>query len=266
MSPLPVAASRRLRLRKCVRCWPVVVLLLVSLATAAAADPQPAKAAPVAAGGAAKAPPAKGGGAAPSDGKAAAAKTADDKAAQPAATPAAAPTGGKPPASAKASVPSLRADVHLAQIVTAIDRALVTQPTAQQDLAGQLLVAMARSSMVAVLHGHFALAGLGQAVRSGGMAAAEAGVMATTMAQNYAGLAEAFGELANQKPLQGDLSDLMRSLQILAQRAETAAGALQAYASAPNEAATLTALENALEEYRGRLQALFAHLNAKQGP
>jgi hypothetical protein len=231
------------------------MLLMVLPSVASAAEPQPSRTATKPAKGAAANP--KGAPAKPH------AKSGTTQA-QPAAGATA--TDATAPATAKPAAPSLRADAHLAQVLAAIDRALAAQPTAQQDLAGQMLVALARSSMVAVLHGHFALAGLGQAVRSGGMAAAEAAVMASTMAQNYSGLAEAYGELASQKTLQGELADLLRSMQILAQRAEVAAQALQSYTKAPNEAATLLALETALEDYRSRLQALFAHLGAKPAP
>lgn len=153
------------------------------------------------------------------------------------------------------------ADQVLARLVAATQKALKAAPQpGGPDLAMAVLVSLARSSMVSALHGHFALAGLGQAVRTGGMAASDVAVMARTMAQNYAGLAEAFGALAGQKSFEPELANLFASLQILAQRAQVASDALSQYATLPNEASKIKAFEDALEDYRSRVQALFAQL------
>ncbi|MBI5608505.1 MAG: hypothetical protein HY902_06450 [Deltaproteobacteria bacterium] len=166
---------------------------------------------------------------------------------------------------AKAATP----DRELAKLAAQTAKALSTQPAAgQPDLALAVLVSLARSAVVSALHGHFALVGLGQSLRSGGMAAAEVGTMATSMAQNYQGLAEAYGALAGQKSFDPELASLFRSVQVLSQRANQTALALAAYAVAPNEANRIKAFEDALEDYRGRVQALFAQLEqgAQQSP
>ncbi len=174
------------------------------------------------------------------------------------------PEAGKPEA-AKPATP----DRELAKLVTQTAKALNSQPAAgQPDLALAVLVSLARSAVVSALHGHFALVGLGQSLRSGGMAAAEVGTMATSMAQNYQGLAEAYGVLAGQKSFDPELASLFRSVQVLSQHANQTALALAAYAAAPNEANRIKAFEDALEDYRGRVQALFAQLEqgAQQNP
>ena len=170
------------------------------------------------------------------------------------------------PAPAPAARPQgLRADVQLAQLLATLDKALAAAaPTddKQPDPAGALLETLARSSVVSVLHGHFALAGLGQALRMGGMPANEVGTMAKTLAANYESLGTAFGNLASHKQFAGELADIFRSVQVLCQYAKTVSVALAGYAALPNESGQAKAFEEALETYRSRLAALFVHLQA----
>jgi hypothetical protein len=179
------------------------------------------------------------------------------------------PAKPEPAKSEPAKSPASTPDRDLAKLVAQTAKALSTQPgAAQPDLALSVLVSLARSSMVSALHGHFALVGLGQALRSGGLPAPEVVTMATSMAQNYQGLAEAYGALAAQKSFAPELANLFRSVQVLSQRANQTALALASYAAAPNEASRIKAFEDALEDYRGRVQALFAQLEqgSQQNP
>lgn len=185
-----------------------------------------------------------------------------------AAKPAAKPGSQAAPAPAAASakpVAHLRQDELLGRILAALDKALAAQPAAAQgpDLAEALLVAVARNSLVASLHGHFALAGLGHSLRSGAMKAPDVAAMAGTMSQNYKGLAGAFAMLAAQKAFDGELAVLWKSLEALAAIGQKASEALGQLAAEPADAARLAAFDAALEEYRSRLHAL---MQAVQGP
>lgn len=186
------------------------------------------------------------------------------------AKPAAKPDGQaapKAPATpAKAATP-LRQDELLGRILAAIDKALAAKPAAGAaqgaDLAEALLVAVARNSLVASLHGHFALAGLGHSLRSGAMKATDVTAMAGTMAQNYKGLAGAFAMLAAQKAFDGELAVMWQSLGALAAVGQKASESLGQLAGDPADGARLAAFDAALEEYRSRLHAL---MQAVQGP
>ncbi len=171
----------------------------------------------------------------------------------------------KPAPTKAAPAQGLRADAQLAQLLAALDKALAAPaPTddKQPDPAGALLETLARSSVVSVLHGHFALAGLGQALRMGAMPANEVGTMAKTLTANYESLGLAFGNLSNHKQFAGELADIFRSVQVLCQYAKTVSAALAGYAAMPNESGQAKAFEEALETYRSRLAALFVHLQA----
>lgn len=173
----------------------------------------------------------------------------------------------KPAAAAAKPATPLRQDELLGRILAVIDKAMAGQPAAGAaqgpDLAEALLVGVARTSLVASLHGHFALAGLGHSLRSGAMKATDIAAMAGTMAQNYKGLAGAFALLAAQKAFDGELAVLWKSLEALAAIGQKASEALGQLAAEPADAARLAAFDAALEAYRSRLHAL---MQAVQGP
>lgn len=174
----------------------------------------------------------------------------------------------KPPTPAAKTVTPLRQDELLGRILAAIDKALAVKPAAAQgpDLAEALLVSVARSSLVASLHGHFALAGLGHSLRSGAMQGAEVAAMAGTMAQNYKGLAGAFAMLAGQKAFAGELATMWQSLGALAAIGQKATEALGQLAGEPADGVRLAAFDAALEEYRGRLHTLMQAVQGPAGP
>ncbi|MBM4345884.1 MAG: hypothetical protein FJ100_21130 [Deltaproteobacteria bacterium] len=195
-------------------------------------------------------------------GKAPVAKPAADPA-KPAAAPAA------PEKTADKPVQPLRADQWLARLLAAIDKALAAAPPKTEqdpDPGGALLHAMARSALVSVLHGNLALAGQGQALRTGGLPAKEVAVAGREMADNYATLAVAYAELGNQKPFAGELADIFRAISALCGHAKSASEALAAWAIAPQDLGKAKAFEDALDNYRNRLQALFGSLQSGSAP
>lgn len=185
----------------------------------------------------------------------------------PAAKAKAAPSAKPAAEPAKPAAEGLRQDPLLARLLASLDKALAQRPAADAatpDLASAVLIAVARTSLVATLHGHFALAGLGHAVQGGGLKADEVAVMAGTMAQNYKGLAETFALLAAQKAFEGELAQLWREVGALAKKGQAAAEALRQVALHPGEAAYLGPFDAALEDYRVALQALMAALQGGQ--
>ena len=164
----------------------------------------------------------------------------------------------------------LRQDELLARILAALDKAVAAKPagapTPGPDLAEALLVAVARSSLVSVLHGHFALAGLGHSLRSGAMKGPEVAVMAGTMAQNYRGLTGAFAMLAQQKAFDGELAEMWKALGALAGHGLKASEALGQWSTDPADGARLGAFDAALEEYRTRLQTVLQQVQGAQSP
>lgn len=187
-------------------------------------------------------------------------------AAKPAAKPQAKADAKPTVAPAKTASP-LRQDELLARVLAGIDRALAAKPAgaapAGPDLAEALLIGVARSSLVAALHGHFALTGLGHALRSGAMKGPETAVMAATMAQNYKGLAVSFAMLAQQKDFDGELAQVWMSLGNLATLGHKACEAFGLLAAEPADGARLAVFEAALDDYRNRLHTL---MQAVQGP
>lgn len=177
------------------------------------------------------------------------------------------------PEPARAAASPLRQDPLLARLLASLDKALATKPDPAQsdpppspapDLASAVLIGMARTSLVATVHGHFALAGLGHALRGGAMKPDEVATMASTMAQNYKGLSEAFLQLAGQKAFEGELAQLWREVAGLAKKGQTAAEALRQVALNPGESAHLGPFDAALENYRSSLQALMTALQGGQ--
>ncbi|MSQ82691.1 MAG: hypothetical protein EXR77_07205 [Myxococcales bacterium] len=174
------------------------------------------------------------------------------------------------PAPAKTPAPDpkaqpLRADATLAKLIATIDKALAAGPpkdAQSPDPGGSLLQALARSSVIAVLHGHFAIASSGHALRTGGIPATEVAVTAKTMATNYEALGQVYTEVAGHKQFAGDLADIFRVVALLCGYAKTASDALGHFAAAPNDLSRAKTFEDAVENYRTRLAAFFAHLEA----
>lgn len=152
-----------------------------------------------------------------------------------------------------------------AQILASVRKAVADARKAgeKQDLGGAMLTTIANLSLVNALHGHFALAGVGQALRSGGIPAKEALEFANNMQQNFKFVAEDYDDMAGQKGFDADLRAVFRTLQILAGRAEHAAAALANYAAGSTDTARAHLFEAALEDYRSRVQAFYAGLKAK---
>ncbi len=177
-----------------------------------------------------------------------------------------APAAGKP---ADKPVQPLRADAWLAKLIAAIDKALAAAPPKTEqdpDPGGALLHAMARSALVSVLHGNLALAGQGQALRTGGLPAKEVAVAGREMADHYGALAVAYADLGNHKPFAGELADIFRAIAALCGHAKSASEALCAWALAPQDLGKAKAFEDALENYRSRLQGLIGSLQAGAAP
>lgn len=176
-------------------------------------------------------------------------------------TPARKPPAEVPAAEAEKPKPA-RMDPGLATLLTALRAALDASRKAGEDpdQAMLLLAGLVETSLVSVIHGHYALAGIGQAMRTGGMPPSEVQVVARDMERNFKTLAESYGRFAGQKALPVQIVDIFRSLQIVCSRAELTAGALAGWADASAEAARARAFEAALDDYRGRVRALMAGL------
>lgn len=151
------------------------------------------------------------------------------------------------------------------QILASVRKAVAESRKAGtvQDLGGAMLTSIANLSLVNALHGHFALAGVGHALRSGGMPAKEVLEFAKNMQANFHFVSQDYDQLANQTGFDQDLRGVFRQLQILATRADQAAAALVTYAEAPTETSRAHAFEAALEDYRSRVQSFYAALKDK---
>ncbi len=174
--------------------------------------------------------------------------------------------GPKPKAPAegaeKPKSEGFQGDAALSALVQALRRSLDASRKAGQepDLTTALLSGIAEVSLITVIHGHYALAGVGQALRTGGMPAADVQVVAKDMAHNFEQLGQGYGRLAGQKAFDQGLIDIFKSLQILCGKGSQTAAALAAYAEASSESGRAHAFEAALDDYRGRVKALIASL------
>ena len=167
-----------------------------------------------------------------------------------------------PPAADKVPAVAPKVDAGLAALLKSLRAALEASRKAAEepDLTTALLSGIAEVSLISVIHGHYALAGVGQALRSGGMPAADVQVVARDMERNFAQLGQTYGRLGSQKAFDQGLIDIFKSLQILCGKGSQTAAALTAYAEASGEAARARAFEAALDDYRGRVKALIASL------
>lgn len=153
----------------------------------------------------------------------------------------------------------------LKRLVDALRVALKTSAVAKEepDLASSLLDAIAQTSMANVIHGHYALAGCGQALRSGGLGADDARAYAKDMAQNWQQLSQMYGRLAGLKAFDPELRNIFQSLALMSEKAAQTAGLLASWADLPGDNGRAAAFEAALEDYRGRVKAFVAFV---QGP
>ena len=126
------------------------------------------------------------------------------------------------------------------------------------DLTMQLLDVVAEGAYVSVIHGHYALAGVGQSLRTGGMAPDEVRAYAKDMAQNWAHLATVYDALGKQKAFDVELRNIFVGLAQLNDRAAVAARALGSWVEAPENNARAEAFTQALTEYQTRVRAFLA--------
>jgi len=153
-------------------------------------------------------------------------------------------------------------DAALSALVRSLRASLDASRKAGQDpdLTTAMLSGIAEVSLISVIHGHYALAGVGQALRTGGMPAADVLVVARDMSHNFDQLGQAYGRLAAQKVFDQGLIDIFKSLQILCGKGGQTAALLAAYAEASSDSSRARAFESALDDYRGRVKALIASL------
>jgi hypothetical protein len=168
------------------------------------------------------------------------------------------------PAAKPAVEPSVREsdESRVARLLASVRKALAAaaKPDEPAPLADAMVGAILNVSVVNVLHGHFALAGVGQALRAGGMSGEVAQEFARNMRDGWRALANDFQRLADQKAFDAELRDLFRTLATLAQRGEGAAGKLAEWAAQSADTGRAAAFEAALEDYRGRAAALLGAL------
>lgn len=185
--------------------------------------------------------------------------------AAPKSKPAAKPVAQAAPAAAKPAAESSAREsdeTRVARLLASVRKALATAPKPDEPapLADAMVGAILNISVVNVLHGHFALAGVGQALHAGGMPGEVAQEFARNMRDGWKALAADFQRLADQKAFDAELRDLFRTLANLAQRGEGAAGKLVEWALQSADTGKAAAFEAALEDYRGRAAALLGSL------
>ncbi len=131
------------------------------------------------------------------------------------------------------------------------------------DVPAQLLGGLAEASLSGVIQGHYALAGCGQAMRTGGLSADNTRAYARDMADNWQQLTQVYGKLAGQKAFDPELRNIFQSLALMAEKAAQTALLLAAWAELPQDNGRAVAFEAALEDHRGRVKAFVAFV---QGP
>lgn len=123
------------------------------------------------------------------------------------------------------------------------------------DLATLMIGGLIELGFVQAIHGHYALAGVGQSHRSGAMSAASVQLAARDMERNYARLVTAYKALAGQAEFKGQLAGLFGSLAALCEQARLASVALGHWTEAKTSKAAATAFETRLEAYRKAVAA-----------
>lgn len=128
------------------------------------------------------------------------------------------------------------------------------------DLATMMIGGLIELGFVQAIHGHYALAGVGQSYRSGAMGAPSVQLAARDMERNFGRLIAAYSALAAQKEFKGQLAGFFTGLSDLCGWAQGTAGALVKWSEAKEDRALATAFENSLEAYR-KAVAEFARVN-----
>ena len=128
------------------------------------------------------------------------------------------------------------------------------------DLPTQLLGGLFQLAIPNIVHGQYALAGTGQALRHGGMPKADVQVVARDMARNFGQLTKIFAQLAATPALKGQIAGFFAALQGISKKGQSAAVAMGTYAKDPNAQASATAFEQALEAYRASISALMGRI------
>ena len=133
----------------------------------------------------------------------------------------------------------------------------------EPDLVSLLLGTVAETAVSGVIHGHYALAGCGQALRSGGMGADDTRAYARDMAQNWQQTSQLYGRLAAHKAFDPELRNIFQSLALINEKASQTAGLLAHWAELTSDNGRAATFEAALEDYRGQVKAFVAFV---QGP
>lgn len=128
------------------------------------------------------------------------------------------------------------------------------------DLPTQLLAGLFQLAIPNIVHGQYALAGTGQALRCGGMPKGDVQVVARDMARNFGQLSKIFGQLAATPALKGQIASFFAALAGVSDKGKAAATAMGAYAQDPNKQAGATGFESALESYRGAISGLMGRI------
>ena len=159
--------------------------------------------------------------------------------------------------------PAEKDALTLRRLVDALRAGIKASAKDDADLASLLLDAVAETSLATVIHGHYALAGCGQALRSGGMGADDTRAYAKDMAQNWQALSQMYNRLAGHKAFDPELRNIFQSLALMTEKAAQTAGLLANWAEQTSDNGRAAAFEAALEDYRGRVKAFVATV---QGP
>ena len=169
------------------------------------------------------------------------------------------------PAPAPAVAPVDKDALTIRKLIDGLQKAAKASAAAKEDpdLVTLLLNALAETAMSGVIHGHYALAGCGQALRTGGMGADDTRAYARDMAQNWQQLSGVYGKLAGHKAFDPELRNIFQALALLTEKAGQTAGLLANWAEVASDNGRAVAFDAALEDYRGRVKAFVAFV---QGP
>lgn len=124
------------------------------------------------------------------------------------------------------------------------------------DLPTQLLAGLFQLSIPNIVHGQYALASTGLALRSGGMPKDQVQVVAKDMAGNFQRLEQIFANLAKTPALRGPIASFFEAIGAVTAKGHAAAIALSGYAQDPNAQAGASSFQQALEAYRASIKAL----------
>jgi hypothetical protein len=167
------------------------------------------------------------------------------------------------PVATPAAKPVDKDALTLKRLVDALRTAIKASAKDDADLASLLLDAVAETSLATVIHGHYALAGVGQALRSGGMGADDTRAYAKDMAQNWQALSQMYNRLGGHKAFDPELRNIFQSLALMTEKAAQTAGLLANWAELTSDNSRAAAFEAALEDYRGRVKAFVATVQGK---